>query len=381
MSPRLRSAAVVLSTLLAVVLISPAALADPIPDLDGVNLTNDADGSSGSSGGSSAASYAQVLNLDVGGNDVLDVGHSSASSSSSDGDSADSTVLGIAGREIAGAHAEDDETDETGLLLELCGMTDGFVCLGLIYAYATAGGGSASSDSAVLDACVGGDDAERRSTESCAGLLWLSILDSHADASSDDEGAAASETSNGVAACVGGHDDEGACSGLGLRVLHSESSASSNGDSEGGSYVLGIEQDGDETTVGSQEVHVDVPPGCPAGTSVICLALNQGGAEAGSNQQTLAGIEILPGEDDAAGEGQAFDGATSASSEEPGEVSDAGPSKNDEADPATRAPRVKAAPGGALPFTGAGLVVYLLLGLAAVAVGSTAIVAAERRTR
>ncbi len=381
MSPRTRTAGVVLSALMAVVMISPAALADPIPDLGGVNLTKDVDGSSGSSGGSSAASYAQVLNLDVGGNDVLDVGHSSASSSSSDGDGADSTVIGIAGQEIAGAHAEDGETDETGLLLELCGMTDGFVCLGLIYAYATAGGGSASSDSAVLDACIGGDDAERRSTESCAGLLWLSILDSHADASSDDEGAAASESSNGVAACVGGHDDEGACSGLGVRALHSESSASSKGESEGGSYLLGIEQGGDETTIGSEEVHVDVPPGCPEGASVVCLALNQGSSEAGSNQQTLAGVEILPGEDDAAGQGQAFDGSTSASSGEPGEVSDKDVKANDEGDPAARAPRVKAAPGGALPFTGAGLAVFLMLGLAAVALGGTAIVAAERRAR
>lgn len=381
MSSRTRTAAGALSALLAIVLISPAALADPIPDLPGVQLTDEADGSSDSSGGSSAASYAQVLNLDVGGNDVLDVGHSSASSSSSDGDSADATVIGVAGHEVGGAHAADGETDETGLLLEVCGMTDGFVCLGLIYAYATAGGGSASSDSAVLDACVGGDDAERRSTESCAGLLWLSILDSHADASSDGEGAAASESSNGVAACVGGHDDEGACSGLGLRVLHSESSASSSGDSEGGSYLLGIEQGGDETTIGSQEVHVDVPPGCPDSTSVVCLALNQGGSEAGSNQQTLAGIEILPGEDDAAVDGQAFDGSTSASADQPDEVSNEDPKKNEEADPATRAPRVKAAPGGALPFTGAGLVVFLLLGLAALALGGTAIVAAEHRAR
>jgi hypothetical protein len=364
--------------LLSVLLVQPAAMADL--SVDPTDALIHVDGSdSDQSGGSSASSYGHVIDLDVGGSDVLDVGHSSASSSTSDGSSADATVLGVAGQELAGAHAEDGETDETGLLLELCGMTGGLACLGLIYGYATAGEGSSSSDTAILDACLGGDDTERRSTESCAGLLWLSIFDSHADASSDEDGASASESSNGVSACVGGHDDEGSCSVIGVRLLHSESSASSDGETDGGSYIAGIEQGGDETTIGSDEVHVDVPPDCPEDASVVCVALNEGGAEAGSAQQTLAGIEVLPGEDGAAGEGKAFDGGASVSSDEPDEVSGGDPSGGD--DPAERAPRVQAAPGAELPFTGTSMLMWLVLGLAILALGTSVLVAAGRRSR
>jgi hypothetical protein len=361
--------------LLSVLLIQPTALADL--SVDPIDALIDRDGSnSDQNGGSSASSYGHVIDLDVGGSDILDVGHSSASSSSSDGSDADATVLGVAGQELAGAHAEDGETDETGLLLELCATTGGLACLGLIYGYATAGDGSSSSDTAILDACLGGDDGERRSTESCGGLLWLSIFDSHADASSDEDGASASESSNGVSACVGGHDDDGSCTIIGARVLHSESSASSDGESEGESYIAGIEQGGDETTIGSDEVHVDVPSDCPEDSSVVCVALNEGGAEAGKAQQTLAGVEVLPSEDGAAGEGKAFDGGASASPQEPRDVSAGDPS--DGGDPAGRAPGVHAAPGAELPFTGTAMLMWLVLGLAILALGASVVVAADR---
>jgi hypothetical protein len=116
-----RTALAAVMVLLSVLFIQPAAMADL--SLDPTDALIGQDGSnSNQSGGSSASSYGHVIDLDVGGTDILDVGHSSASSSSSDGSSADATVLGVAGQELAGAHAEDGETDETGLLLEMCGM-------------------------------------------------------------------------------------------------------------------------------------------------------------------------------------------------------------------------------------------------------------------
>jgi hypothetical protein len=369
----------------------PGEIEDAAPDLQEPEESDD----DSSSDGSSASAWGQAVDVDVLGQDVLTISHSATSASESDGSSSDATVLAILGEEIFGAHAESNGSSneaETGQLMESCEMSGGQICLGILYGYAYAAedgdSSEASSDTSVADVCLGGTNAERRPTEECDGPVSAGVLESHSDSSANGDRAEASESSDGARLCLGGVNEEGVCDGVGVRVLHSESSAYAERDdsgSDGDSYVAGIEQGGSGTYLLTDEQHIDVPPDCPDAASVICIGLNLGDSQADAdgagNTTTIIHVDVLPGQYEEGPVGVGDVGEVGTEVTPPGGPDDE-PDQPDDVlpeGPLHRDPLPEPAP-GVLPFTGAALGLFILIALGAIGAGSTLFAFARRRS-
>ena len=237
------------------------------------------DGAGQSDEGSSAGGA--VLSVGVAGRPVATVGQTAAQASPG-GATGNATLLALAGHEVIGAHARDGSSGATLVSLEgLCQQTDGQVCAGLLFADAAASeddsSSSAEARTAVAFACIGGGDVQYGPT--CSGPITVSLATSESFASWAGSQSVASQQTELARACLLGEDAAGVCDGIGVTLLHAESSATATGQTaseEGDSYLLAVDLAGDRTTVGSDEEEAAVPSGCPSGESLACVNINQG---------------------------------------------------------------------------------------------------------
>ncbi|MDP9067383.1 MAG: LPXTG cell wall anchor domain-containing protein [Actinomycetota bacterium] len=373
-------------------------------------------------GSASASAQGGVVRVNVMGNEVLRAGSSSAETND-EGASSDATVLSVLGHEVIGAKAKSrrkgKSQSETGYGRETCEVTGGAVCVTLLYARAQSESSESSStdedgtqrreekreshsDTYGASVCVGGE--QRDPNEPCDGVFGTTVGESHSDAAqrtsgesgrdadgneySKSEGEAKSRNENdGATVCLGGENDDGACNGVGVNVLHSEneSSATSDGRSsnEGSGYVLCVETGGECGLTVDQPT--SIPPGCGAGNAPACVRLNdsQSGAGAGgggSGGTTVLGVDILSDED---GNGQVSGRAGESGSGASATGGIVLGKRVPKEDPATRPPADRPGPGpGAgpevlaapqpekLPNTGAEVLSYLLAAVALIGAGA-----------
>lgn len=352
----------------------------------------------------SSAADGGVLSVALGDQPIVEVNQTGARTSAGEGNS-DATVLSILGYEVIGAHASASNgsgESQTGCLTETCTVTGGDVCLALLFAQAFASNdgdrSDASSDTAVVSACLGGDQSDPAGN--CGGLAGAAVAESHSASTADqgDGSASADQWSNGADVCVGGEaESSGACEGAGAEVLHSESHSAANAGSEpesdSDSSTAVVEAGGDDVI--AVDVGAELPQGCVDDSSLACAVLNDADSSAGTGgtiASAVAGsISVLTDDDGAvvdtaAGESQTdASRSTSAGDDDTGDE-DTGadePVDNDNNAPAgdyrpagtvqgSGEDRVSGAPagGGTLPFTGDSLWVVFLIGFAMVAVGA-----------
>ena len=344
--------------------------------------------------GTSGSAHGTTVGVQVAGQDVAQVGSTKASSRD-DGSKSDATVLSVGGQEIAGAHAssgqgQGSDSSSTGYLQETCDQSGGQACVSVLFGRATTSDDGSSStgsaDSAIAKACLGG--TQRRPSDKCDGQVEARALESHSRSRADRTNGrgSASESSDLAALCLGGTTADGTCGGFGLILLFATSSARAdpNGrQASGGSYIAAVDAGGQRTVAGGDPQQVDVPPGCPAGGSLICLALNRGGTDAGadsaSGDRETAGIDILSGalNGDDGGNGDLSDVGVSTTAGTPVKVKAVHHHRqNAGGGPSSNGTRILGATGGGntaagtLPFTGFDATVALLAAAALVAAGA-----------
>lgn len=338
-----------------------------------------------------------VIDVNVAGEDLVTVG-STESRIEDDGQaSGDVTVLAIGGSEIVGAHSSsrgEPESDTQDPFEPLCTGSGGGVCVGLLFADTTSteeGALSRSESRTALAAlCLGGDETDYDGT--CQGAIGASAATGDSEVARN-EGTGrtdASQQTELADVCVGGEDGEGVCDGLGIALLHSESESSApsqdqDGTTDRSSYLAALEVQGEEEVIIDEPTALAIPPGCPAGESLLCIFLNQGESfvfvgGAGSRQEVVH-VSLLPG----AVEGQdlvqahAGEAGTLARNTGPPEVL-----PETEVRPGVqRAPQAGGAgPGvtaGELAFTGADLLALALMGVALLVIGAGTLILARRR--
>ena len=336
-----------------------------------------------------------VADVELAGEDVATVSETEAQISDDGSSSGDVTILAIGGNEVVGAHSSSggQQSDTYDPLGPLCEGSGGEVCLGLLFADTVSTENSAEAHGAVAAACVGGGQTDY--SPDCAGLVGAGVATSDSEITRNPQtGQTTAQQETDLAdVCIGpeGEGEDGVCSGVGITVLHSESSsdAPSNtgaGSTDQGSYVLAVETEGEQTLLlDGPMAPLSIPPGCPSGESLACLFLNQGESfvfvgGAGGGQQAFH-VSLLPGAIEGrdllqlnlAGAGTL---ARNAAAPAAAPVAPAGPEDVPDAvkgKPTT--PGGLAAPGAeALAFTGADLLALLgalLLSLAA-GLGATA---------
>lgn len=273
-----------------------------------------ASGSDTTAAGTGSRAEAQAAEVDLGGENVLDVSRSEAGITDSDQATSDSTLLAIGGEEVIGSHADSAGTTESHAgdpLAPLCEGSGGQLCVRLLYADAYAAQDADSSSSlsqtGVADACLGGDSAAP--TAECSGPVGAEVLTSEASMQRNTtDGSTSGTTESSVAdLCL---EPEAETCALGIRILWSQSSASSDGTTSGSSTLAALELGNEEVASLSDPASVDVQPGC-AEPSAACVAANQGTAAASSgvaevSQQALsAGVlpDTLEGQAGVAGTG------------------------------------------------------------------------------
>jgi hypothetical protein len=252
-----------------------------------------------------------VVDVDIAGEDAIDVGSTNAQVENDGRASGDVTVLAIGGNEIVGAHSDSEagpENDAVAPFDAVCEGSDGAICVGLLFADTTStqsgGSSSAESDAALAFACLGGDDPDSDAT--CDAPIAAGVATSNSEVSQTEDGATTASQQTAVAdVCLGGNEAEtGACAGLGAEILSAESqSEASSPDGEGStsssSCTADVQVGGQGNCLVEDPQALEIPPGCPAGESVACLYLNQGEAfvftgGAGSGQEAIH-ISALPG--------------------------------------------------------------------------------------
>jgi hypothetical protein len=236
----------------------------------------------------------------------------------------DVVVLSLLGSEIIGAHSNCPAVgceggEPTGSVAPgiLCEESGGGVCVGILFAEANSSvendESSASADQVLAFACIGG--TQTAPAENCDGVVGAGVSEQHSTITQDNTtGATEGSSSTDVAdVCVGPTGEDaitGVCSGLGVSALHSESSSSASsetapGTTERSSYLLALELGGGEPVlVISDPMDISLPPGCPAGASLLCVFINQGESfvytgGAGSTADALH-IDVLAGAVDGA---------------------------------------------------------------------------------
>jgi hypothetical protein len=251
-----------------------------------------------------------VVDLDVAGEDAVDVGSTNAEVEEDGKSSGDVTVLAIGGNEIVGAHSnsrQGPENDSVAPFDALCEGTDGGVCVGLLFAdtSSTENGQSSSarSQASLAFACLGGSQASGR--EECDGEVSLDVASSDSRTTQDNQtGATTAEQETELAdACLGGEVGD-TCSGVGAEAMSAESSSSAPSESGPGSSsrsscVVTIQAQGSGDCVLEDPQELEVPPGCEAAAAIVCLYVNQGETfiftGGGASRQETAHVRVLPG--------------------------------------------------------------------------------------
>lgn len=252
-----------------------------------------------------------VADVQIDGNEVVTVGHTNSTITDDDSSSSDVTLLAIGGEEIVGAHSDSEdgpESDTQDPLAPICEESGGGVCLGLLYADASSSENSnssnASGSAAIAFACLGGEQQD--AADDCDGPVSAGIAQSNSDIERDKtSGETEAFHSNDLAdVCIGGADaTTGTCTGIGAEAAHSESHSESGpaggqGSTERDSFLLNVEANGEDNEVVGDPTAIAVPPGCPEGSSLVCVFFKQGesfvftGGAAG--HQEVAHVQVGP---------------------------------------------------------------------------------------
>jgi LPXTG-motif cell wall-anchored protein len=244
---------------------------------------------------------AQVAEVDLGDNDVLDLARSEVAIDDDGRTTSDATLLALGGEEIIGAHADshgENESHAGDPLAPLCEGSEGQLCLRLLYADAYADEDTDSSEglaqSGVLNACVGGDSADARAE--CSGPVSAKLLTSKAWMQRDKTDGSTEGRSESSAAdiCVGPEDDSCA---VGLEVLKAWSAASSDGTADGWSTLARLQLGNEEVLSVEDPAELAVQPEC-AEPSVLCAAANEGATTvqdgAATATQDALNVGVLP---------------------------------------------------------------------------------------
>jgi hypothetical protein len=351
---------------------APAAVpSQPSEDADtGAHETSDPAGPDHASG--------SVVDIDIAGDDAVDVGSTNAQIEDDGRASGDVTVLAIGGNEIVGAHSDSEAgpgSDTVAPFDALCEGSSGAICVGLLYADTTStqegGNSSAESDAALAFACVGGDDPD--SDPACDAPIAAGLATSSSEVIQGEDGdTTATQETTLADVCLGGDDAEtGACAGVGAELVRSESqsqatSSSQEGSYEGSSCTADVQVGGQGSCLIEDPQALEIPPGCPAGESVACLYLNQGEAfvftgGAGGRQEAIH-VSALPGAVDASDLANAHLATAETLATATGPDVAAGGTQPDAPEPPVVAAG-GAGPGAELAFTGAeglGLVAAIL---------------------
>lgn len=249
----------------------------------------------------SARAEGRVIYVQVLGTEVLRAGASEAETSS-DGTSADATVLAVLGHELIGAHAETDggsAESETGYLRETC-QDDDPICLTLLYGRAEANEDDSSaaseSHSEGASACVAGEQA--RPEDNCTGPVSATVLESHSYASQDkDDPRAEAEQHNAAAdVCLGGENADGVCEGIGVVVLDAHSYASAEPgktQKDADASTITVERGGEEAGSIDSPQEIGIPSYCPEDSAILCVALNDVDTDADAPARSTAAEAII----------------------------------------------------------------------------------------
>ncbi|MGH3799471.1 MAG: hypothetical protein ACRDTD_04915 [Pseudonocardiaceae bacterium] len=200
---------------------------------------------------------------------------------------ADSTVLGLGGDQVIGSSASSKGNNREGdnLTAGLCEGTSGLICLSLLYHDAVATEDHDSSLAAarggVLALCLGAGDDNKDVTASyeCDGGLSLGVAEGLGVAERDKEhGHTKAESANELLnLCIGKREKlTESCDGLGLQAVHSDSeSKSKEPDTKRGSYLLGIDSNGESSYLLDEPEAITLLDDC-GDSAILCLFLNQG---------------------------------------------------------------------------------------------------------
>jgi hypothetical protein len=346
-----------------------------------------------------------IADVQIDGNELVTVGQTDSTINDDDSSSSDASVLAIGGEEIVGAHSDSEDgpkNDTQNPLAPLCEESGGAVCLGLLFAEASSGENSnssnASSNAAAAFACLGGTQTD--ATEECDGPVSAGVAQSNGEMERDKQSGEteASHSSDLADVCIGVVDASGTCTGVGAEAAHSESHSESGpaggqGSTERDSFLLNLEANGEDNEIVGDPTAIAVPPGCPAGISVACVFFNQGesfvfsGGAAGHQQ--VAHLQVGP--DLVLGHLSTSETlATNAGPDDDGPDGE-GPDDDVEGDPQREAPGdtvLGAGPGGAdgpldgdaLPFSGVETSLLLAIAFALISAGAW-LLAVHRRPR
>jgi hypothetical protein len=230
-----------------------------------------------------------VADVDLVGEDLVEVGSTRSQISDDGRASGDVTVLAIGGEEIVGAHSDSrsgPRDDDVAPFDQLCEGSGGDVCLGLLFASTSsrenAESSSARSQAALAFACLGGEQTSSR--QACEGPVGagVSTSDSRIQRDHGSGRTRARQTTSLADACVGPEGEVGGtCSGVGVELMTSESRSDSGdgtgpGSSQRKSWLAKVDVEGNPAVSITEPGALEVPPGCPAGRSLVCLYVNQG---------------------------------------------------------------------------------------------------------
>ena len=216
---------------------------------------------------------------------------------------ADSTVLGLGGDSIVGSSAssKDNNKDGENLTSGVCEGLGGVICLSLLYhdVVAEEDGDSslAAARGGVLALCLGGGDGEDvTASYECDGLLSLGVAEGLGIAERDKKaGHTTAESANELLnLCIGKRESlTDSCDGLGLQAVHSDSdSESKKPDTRRGSYLLGIDSDGESSYLLDEPEAITLLDDC-GDSAILCLFLNQGKSVIFKNPQGAGSVQEM----------------------------------------------------------------------------------------
>jgi hypothetical protein len=335
---------------------------------------------------------ATIVQGGAAGQDVATVGDSEARVGNDDSTRSDATLLALGGQEVLGAHADSGKENEAHFgdpLAPLCEGSEGQVCLRVLYADAWAtdqdGTSSSRSQSGVADVCLGGDDADP--SAACSGPVSTGVADSEGRAERDQRSGRTTASSSSDVADVCVQADPATGCALGADAVHSEGGSDSGGSkatADRDSYVLALDAGGEEQGRVGDPQAIALPPGCPEGSSVLCVFLNQGESYvakhmAGHAQEALH-LSVLPGNLDLVVELSRSESLVhNDGGEQPAGSAGDGPAGKGVSTGGPGHPGTVAGVEGLLPNTGGVWSGLLALGL--LGVGSGALLAARGRRR
>jgi hypothetical protein len=249
-----------------------------------------------------------IAEVSLAGNDLVAVGQTNAQINDDGTSQGDVTVLSLGGQEIIGAHSdsEGEESASVDPFAPLCEGSGGAVCLGLLFADTnstnTPPASHSDASAAVAAVCLGGTNPDPGVT--CDGQVSASAARSTSSIDRDKTTGAetATQETDLADACIGGEDEEGVCQGVGATAVHSESTSSVDGNkqaqTESSSYLANVQIGGTEAVIISDPTAITIPPNCPT-PSLVCLFLNQGTESvstgvAGSRQEAIH-LSVLQG--------------------------------------------------------------------------------------